>query len=174
MYVLFAVRDLGLSPAAVGAIAACGGAGSFVGALAAGRALARFGPRATLVAGFGLGGALQLLVPLAHGPALVAALYLAAAQVFGDALMTVGFVNDVSLRQSIVPDRLLGRVSATANVLGVAATPVGALAGGILGQFVSPRAAMAAGAVGFALSCLWFAFSPMRVAAAEGGERRPS
>jgi MFS family permease len=166
MYVIYAVRDLRIEPTAVGVIAACGGVGSFVGALLAERALERFGARVTLVVGFGVGGALQLLVPLAHGPAFVAGLYLVGAQVFGDALMTVGLVNDVSLRQSIVPDRLLGRVSATANMLGVAAAPVGALAGGVIGQFVSPRMGLFAGAAGLALSCLWFVFLPVRDAEA--------
>jgi predicted MFS family arabinose efflux permease len=162
LYVLYAVRDLQIAPAAVGVITACGGIGSFVGALMAAPALSRLGPRATLLVGFGIGGAFQLLIPFAHGSAFVAGLYLTAAQVFGDCLMMVGVVNDTSLRQSIVPDRLLGRVSATANALGVAAMPVGALAGGLLGELASPRAGLAVGAAGLTLSCLWFAFTPMR------------
>ena len=80
----------------------------------------------------------------------------------GDALMTMAFVNDVSLRQLLVPDRLLGRVSATANVLGVAAMPIGALAGGVVGQFASPRAALAAGAIGFSLAAFWVVVAPIR------------
>jgi hypothetical protein len=109
-----------------------------------------------------MGGAFQGLVPLAHGTALTAGLFLLIAQVVGDGLMTIAFVNDVSLRQSLVPDRLLGRVSATANVLGVVAMPVGALAGGIIGQLASPRVALAAGALGFTLASLWIAAAPIR------------
>ena len=76
--------------------------------------------------------------------------------------MTIAFVNDVSLRQSLVPDRLLGRVSATANVLGVIAMPVGALAGGVIGQLASPRAALAAASVCFSLAALWIVLSPIQ------------
>lgn len=162
MYMLFAVRDLGLSPAAAGVIAGCGGLGSLIGSMAARPALRRFGVKTTLVMGFALGGAFQCLVPLAHGTTLRASLFLLAAQIFGDGLMTIAFINDTSLRQSIVPDRMLGRVSATANVLGVVAMPIGAVAGGIVGQLASPRVALAAAASGFALASLWVIAAPIR------------
>jgi MFS family permease len=164
MYMLFAVRDLGLSPLAAGVIAGCGGLGSLTGSVLARPVLRRLGAKTTLIAGFAMGGAFQGLVPLAHGTALTAGLFLLIAQIVGDGLMTIAFVNDVSLRQSLVPDRLLGRVSATANVLGVVAMPVGAIAGGVIGQLASPRAALAAGALGFTLASLWIVAAPIRTA----------
>jgi hypothetical protein len=87
--------------------------------------------------------------------------------------MTIAFVNDVSLRQLLVPDRLLGRVSATANVLGVVAMPIGALAGGIIGQLASPRAALAAGALGFSLAALWVVTAPIRTPVSGNPELEP-
>src|SRR5436190_7669688 len=59
MYMLFAVRDLGLSPALAGGIAGCGGLGSLIGSMAAEPALRRLGVKATLVTGFAFGGAFQ-------------------------------------------------------------------------------------------------------------------
>lgn len=173
MYMLFAVRDLGLSPTAAGVIAGCGGLGSLAGSMLAEPALRQFGAKATLVAGFTLGGALQGLVPLAHGTALRAGLFLLTAQIVGDGFMTIAFVNDVSLRQLLVPDRLLGRVSATANVLGVVAMPIGALAGGIIGQLASPRAALAVAALGLSLAALWVVTAPIRTPASGGREAEP-
>jgi MFS family permease len=173
MYLLFAVRDLGLSPTAAGVIAGCGGLGSLVGSVLAEPVLRRLGAKAALIIGFGLGGAFQGLVPLAHGTALRAGLFLLAAQIIGDGLMTIAIVNDVSLRQSLVPDRLLGRVSATANVLGVGAMPVGALAGGVIGQLASPRAALAAGAIGVSLAALWLVAAPIRTPAGGVREAEP-
>lgn len=173
MYMLFAVRDLGLSPTAAGVIAGCGGLGSLAGSVLAEPALRRLGAKTTLMVGFALGGAFQGLVPLAHGTPFRAGLFLLTAQIIGDGLMTMAFVNDVSLRQLLVPDRLLGRVSATANVLGVVAMPVGALAGGIIGQFASPRAALAAGVLGFSLAALWVAVTPIRTPASGGEEPEP-
>src|SRR4029453_5543028 len=145
MYMLFAVRDLGLSPTAAGIIAGCGGLGSLGGSMLPGPMLRRLGAKTTLILGFALGGAFQGLVPLAHGTAFVAGLYLLGAQIIGDGLMTIAVINDVSLRQALVPDAYLGRVSATANVLGVLAMPVGAVAAGFVGQLASPRVALAAG-----------------------------
>lgn len=43
-------------------------------------------------------------------------------------------VNVVSLRQSIVPDHLLGRVNSVYRVVGMGATPIGAAIGGILAR----------------------------------------
>lgn len=163
MYMLFAVRDLGISPTAAGVIAGCGGLGSLVGSMLAQPARDRLRVKPTLVLGFALGGAFQCLVPLAHGSRLQAALFLLTAQILGDGLLTLAFVNDTSLRQALVPDRLLGRVSATANVLGVVAMPLGALAGGIFGQLASPRAALAAASVTFMLASLWIVAAPIRV-----------
>jgi hypothetical protein len=117
MYMLFAVRDLGLSPTAAGVIAGCGGLGSLAGSMLAEPALRRFGAKATLVAGFALGGALQGLVPLAHGTALRAGLFLLTAQIVGDGFMTIAFVNDVSLRQLLVPDRLHRRIDEMAGLI---------------------------------------------------------
>jgi MFS family permease len=162
MYMLFAVRDLGLSPTAAGVIAGCGGLGSLAGSMLAGPALRRLRVKPTLVLGFALGGAFQCLVPLAHGTAFQTSLFLLTAQIFGDALLTMAFVNDTSLRQALVPDRLLGRVSATANVLGVVAMPVGAVAGGVFGQIASPRAALAVAAVTFTFASLWVVVAPIR------------
>lgn len=160
MYLIYAVRDLDLSPAAAGAIAACGGFGSLAGSALAAPAMRRLGPKATLVLGFGLGGAFQMLVPLAHGTPGLAAAYLIVAQVVGDGLITVAVINDVSLRQLIVSDRFLGRVSSTANVLRVAAMPIGAVAAGFVGQVASPRVALTAAALTFSLASLWIAAAP--------------
>ena len=171
MYMLFAVRDLGLSPAAAGVIAGCGGLGSLIGSMLARPALRRFGVKATLVLGFAGGGAFQCLVPLAHGTAFRITVFLLTAQVVGDGLMTMAFVNDTSLRQSLVPDRLLGRVSATANVLGVVVMPVGAIAGGIIGQLASPRTALAVAALTFALASLWVVAAPIRTPGPEVSEQ---
>jgi MFS family permease len=170
LYMLFAVRDLGLSPTAAGVIAGCGGLGSLAGSVLAEPALRGLGAKATLIIGVGLGGAFQGLVPFAHGAAPRAGLFLLTAQIFGDGLMTIAFVNDVSLRQSLIPNRLLGRVSATANVLGVAAMPVGALAGGVIGQLANPRAALAVGAIGISLAALWLVAAPISTPSSEALE----
>jgi hypothetical protein len=47
----------------------------------------------------------------------------------------------VSLRQSIIPARLLGRVNSVYRMLGLGLTPLGALAGGFVAHDLGVRAA---------------------------------
>lgn len=74
---------------------------------------------------------------LAVAPNLPVAL--AALVVFG-AVQTVMFVNLISLRQRIVPDRLQGRVNATARALAVSGTPLGAVLAGVFAEPFGVRA----------------------------------
>lgn len=74
---------------------------------------------------------------LAVAPNLAVAL--GALVVFG-AVQTVMFVNLISLRQRIVPDRLQGRVNATARAVAVSGTPLGALLAGVLAEPFGVRA----------------------------------
>ncbi len=66
-----------------------------------------------------------------------------------------------SLRQSLVPDRLLGRVAAGTKLLVGGVAPLGALAAGTLATFVSSRYAILVAVGGLALSNLWLIFSPL-------------
>jgi hypothetical protein len=64
-------------------------------------------------------------------------------------MMTVSFAGGLwnvvtnSLRQSLVPDRLLGRVQSTHRLLSWGAIPLGTLLGGLLSQVVGLRAPFA-------------------------------
>ncbi|MBB3664331.1 MULTISPECIES: hypothetical protein [Prauserella salsuginis group] len=54
--------------------------------------------------------------------------------------MTVYNIVQVSYRQAICPDRLLGRVTAGIRFLAWGTAPVGALGGGVLGETIGLRA----------------------------------
>jgi hypothetical protein len=79
-----------------------------------------------------------------------------------DISWTVYNVNEMSLRQSVVPDRLLGRANASIHVLKEGVRPIGLLGGGILAQIIGLRPALTIAAVGLVLSTLWIVFSPVR------------
>jgi hypothetical protein len=55
-------------------------------------------------------------------------------------------VRSGSLRQAIVPDRLIGRVVSTFRMLGYGAVPIGALLGGVVGRALGVRAPFPLGA----------------------------
>jgi hypothetical protein len=58
----------------------------------------------------------------------------------------VSNVVGVSLRQAIVPDRLVGRVVSADRMLAYGAAPVGAILGGVLGRTLGLRAPFLLGA----------------------------
>ena len=172
LYGLYAIRELGLGPAALGLTIALGGISSLAGALLAERALRRFGLGPTLIITLGLTTLTDLLIPLAAfftphpaGNAFfsVGLLFLGTAQLLGDALNTIYSIHAISLRQAITPDRLLGRVNASLELMESGIAPLGALAGGILGGVLGVQAALFIASMAGILSCLWIAASPIRV-----------
>src|SRR5207302_7381961 len=71
-------------------------------------------------------------------------------------------VNQVSLRQAIVPLRLQGRMNATMRFLVWGTIPLGGLAGGLLGTFLGLRTAIGIAVLGGSLAFLWVLLSPVR------------
>ena len=162
-YLLFAINDLQLGPAAIGVIAGVGGIGSLAGAALAPRMVRRFGIGPTILLGmlgFLIG---NTLIPLAPaGAILLGAAFLITQQLFGDAFATVYEITEVSLVQASVADRVLGRVNATITTFTTLLTLAGAVAGGVIAEFWGLRAAFAIGLLGavFAILVVWF--SPVR------------
>lgn len=161
-YYLYTVRTLGLQPAAIGLIIACGGLGALPGSLVAAPVARRFGAGRTLVATAAAGAIIALMIPLARGPALAAATVLALNQFGGDLLRAIYMTNEISLRQAVAPPEQLGRVSGTVHVLAQGATPIGLLAGGLLAEALGIRPALVIAAAGQFLAALLLLASPLR------------
>jgi MFS family permease len=162
-YLLFATRDLGLGPGAIGLITALGGAGSFVGAAVAGRLATRLGLGRSMLLGLlglSLGSALIPLAP--SGAILVGAIFLVGQQVIGDSTGTIYGILETSLTQSIVDGRVLGRVNATVELFTTLLALVGSIAGGIIAELFGLRAALAVGVLGGATAIVFIWFSPIR------------
>jgi len=71
-------------------------------------------------------------------------------------------INQVSLRQAIVPIRLQGRMNATMRFLVWGTIPLGGLAGGLLATLVGLRSAIGITVLGGSLAFLWVLLSPVR------------
>jgi len=157
LLVLYAVRDLGMSPAAVGVTYALGSVGGLLGAQLASPFDRALGPVRTIALTLSVSCAFALLLPLAV-PGIAAFLLLSVSQIGMEAANVSFGITTVSFRQVIVPDRLIGRVSSVMKFAswGVAPT-LGALVGGLLGTLLPLRAAVAIGVVGGLSTGLWFA-----------------
>lgn len=67
-----------------------------------------------------------------------------------------------TLRQALVPDHLLGRVTATWRTLVIGGQTFGALLGGLLGTALRLRPTLILSGAGMLLGFLWAARSPLR------------
>ena len=141
---VFAYRDLGLSPILVGSVLAVGNLGYLIGAAAAPMWVSELGLGRTLALSQ-LFLAISLFVtPLSLLAAPVAVF--AISQLLQNLTSEVFGLNQVSLRQAITPRELQGRMNATVRVGIVGAVPVGTLLGGYLGTTLGVVETMLIGA----------------------------
>lgn len=141
IFVLFAVEILGLGTVGFGVLMTAGTVGSVVGGLAAAR-LSRAGTTGVLLAQVLLAGIAALVLGSTSNP-YVAGAMLAVSGFAG----VVWNVITVSLRQSLVPDGLLGRVNSAYRLIGWGTLPLGAVIGGGLAKVAGLRAPLYAQAV---------------------------
>jgi MFS family permease len=158
--VLVLTRQDGASAGIVGLVLTAGGVGGVVGALFAGRIATRIGQARTIWLSLAVTQPVVLLIPLS-GRGWLLSLY--AVGWLGYGLGGVVYnIAQVSFRQSICPDRLLGRMNASVRFLVWGTIPLGSLLGGVLGTAIGIRAALWVGAIGVVLSPLCVVFSPLR------------
>lgn len=161
LYSLFLLNDLGLSPFLLGAVISAGGVGSLVGSVFAGRAIRRIGIGRTIVVMFIASSTIGILTPLAAGPLFIATLMVFLPQLIGDGLATIEGIASVTLRQAVVPDRLLGRVNATVDVLNHGVAPLGALVAAAVAESFGVRTGIAIAWIGMSCGVLFLLFSPL-------------
>jgi len=155
LYTLYALRELGLTPAQLGVVIGCGGIGGLAAAMVAAPAVRRWGVGRVLVASLLLGGAMQVLIPLAPPVPAIAMGFLILQQIVGDGALTVYMINEATLRQRLLPADALGRAAATWSLANGVLTPSGALAGALLAELIGLRTTLWLLAVGGGVAALW-------------------
>jgi MFS family permease len=142
VFALFATDPniLGLNEVGFGFLLTAGAVGSVLGSVVAGRLVTRLGrARAlwiTLIASSAL--------PIAQGLTSSALVVAAVAALIGFSAVVWNVIT-VSLRQTIIPDELLGRVNSVYRFLGWGSMPIGALAGGVIAGAFGLRAPFVVG-----------------------------
>jgi MFS family permease len=138
---LFAHVTLHLSPAGYGTFLTTNAIGGLAGTFASGWVGRRLGTGGALTATAFVEAAGLLMLGLSANVFIAGAAFV----VLGGAMavtMTLGW----SVRQSIVPDELMGRVAAASRLTAFSAGPLGALLGGWLAHVAGLRAPFVAGA----------------------------
>lgn len=158
--VLFAVNDLGMDGFALGLVFLGGGIGGILGALTSARIAARIGVGPAIVVSTVIGAAAMygyLLATPATGVVVLVGVFLGT----GFTVLLYN-INQVSLRQGLVPVRLQGRLNATMRFLVWGTMPLGGLLGGVLGTVLGVRDAIAVAVIGLSFAFLWVLLSPVR------------
>jgi predicted MFS family arabinose efflux permease len=148
--ILFATRELRLSPQTVGLSYIALGAGTVLASVFGHRISRRIGPGPCLVLGYaacGLGWLQLALSPAGQAGVVSFGLMLFA---FGVGAVLI-FINFLSLRQAVTPAPMLGRMTSTMRWLILLPAGPGALIGGWLGEHLGLRAALAFSGVGACL-----------------------
>lgn len=158
--VVYALRDLRMAPATYGLVLALGNAGALVGALANRRVSERLGIGPAIVASAAVPAlAIFLLPPATPATAPLVLVVSLAASWFAIAVYNV---NQVSLRQAVTPEHLLGRMNATMRFVIWGTIPVGTTLGGFLATVAGTRPTLWMAAAGSVVGVLPLLLSGLR------------
>lgn len=139
--ILFATRTLGLNEAQIGLAFVGLGAGTVLASVVGHRISARIGPGPSLLLGVAVSGVGWLVLAAAPASPWGGVMFALMLFLFGFGAVVI-FINFLSLRQSVTPEPLLGRMTSTMRWLILLPAGPGALIGGALGEHVSLRAAL--------------------------------
>jgi MFS family permease len=142
LYTIYALKTLHLSPATLGLVIGVGGIGALAGTLFADRVSRRLGLGSALIVCLAGSRLANLLIPMARGPQWLGVSCLVGQQLLGDALFMCYYVLANSLRQTVLPQEILGRSNAIFHVAAGVLLPLGALIAGPIATATDARTAL--------------------------------
>jgi MFS family permease len=161
VFLVYAIRGLGLNPGALGLVLSAGAVGGLLGASLTARCIRRWPIGRVYAVGTGTAFVTPLLLPAAGGPPAVVAGMLVAAFFLGYVGLGMANVIVISLRQAVTPPSLMGRMNAALRTLLFGLAALGAPAGGLLGIVLGLRPTLWLGAAGLAVAVVPLLLSPI-------------
>jgi predicted MFS family arabinose efflux permease len=161
IFVLYATKELGVSPGTLGVALGVGAVGGILGALVAPRLERGVGLGLSVVIGSVLFPAPLILVPLASGTEFQLGLMLGAAEFLSAVGVMIFDVTAASMHFMRTPDRIRARMSATFKFVNYGIRPIGALLGGVLGTAIGLQTTLWIGVIGALAGVIWLIFSPI-------------
>ena len=157
---VYAVRELGLTAAAIGVVISLGSIGTLLAAVTARRVGNALGVGRTVLVSTFIFGPASLLI--AFAPADRAAELIVAAIALLGYGGTLYNVTMISLIQAITPDRILGRANASRRFVVWGVIPLGGIVAAVLAETIGVRETIVVGALGGVLAVVPILFSPIR------------
>jgi MFS family permease len=162
LIVLYGTREIGFRPGIFGLAVSVGGLGAVIGSVLAQRLGARLGPGPFVIYACGLTSLASFCFPLISRPDHLGIFCLTATYFALSAAGAAVTVFAWTIRQSITPSDLLGKMNGAFRFCVTGIMPFGALFGGWLGSIIGIRSTLLVGAVGLLLSCAAASFSHLR------------
>jgi MFS family permease len=160
LMIVYFVRGLHLGATTIGVVMAVVNLGFIAGAFANRRLVRRFGIGPMIAYASLLSPLALLTIPAA--PQSYPIPMLVAGGVAGTFLGFFANVNQLTLRQSITPQRLLGRMNSVTRFMYWGTIPIGSALGGVIAQSVGLRATLFGAATGSFLAGIPICLSPIR------------
>ncbi|WP_288466088.1 MFS transporter [uncultured Curtobacterium sp.] len=169
VFATLALRTLALPPVVYGAVLAVNGVAMLLGATAAPRLGSRFGAGRTIIAARGVypvawAGITVATTVLGQSMPPASTIVLFAAFAVQGVAAGCENANEMSLRQTVTPDELLGRMNSTMRSANRTLAAVGAMGGGALMTVAGGEVALLVVTVVFVAAAVVAVRSPLRIA----------
>lgn len=158
--ILFATRNLHMSPGSIGLSLSLGAVGGLTGALTAGRFGALVGTGPAMVVGGGFTVIPYAVLALVHGPTTGFVCLAGGALVAAWSVMQFD-INNNSVRATVTDDAMRGRVAGAYSMINYGSRPVGAVIGGLIATAIDIRAAFVVAGLLGVVSIVLMMRSPM-------------
>jgi predicted MFS family arabinose efflux permease len=175
LLMLYLTKELGFSSESLGILLSCIGVGIFSGSFAANYISNRLSPVQTIIYSAFFASLAAIPIPFASGPEWESVLMLGAGLFLYGFCTAVYQINNVSLRQMVTPNGMLGKMNSAVRFVTLGIRPAAAVTAGFLAELVGVRFVIAAAALtGVILATVGLFFSPLRklppiIASAEAG-----
>lgn len=159
--VLYATRELGVRPGLFGITVSIGGLGAVMGAVGAEQLGRRFGPGPFVILSTTVVAIAALCFPLVHTGDLLGVVGLAATYFILSAGNSSITVFAWTIRQTLTPNIVLGRMNGAFRFLVTGIMPFGALFGGWLGETIGIRPTLIVSGIALVLVAVSGRFTPL-------------
>ena len=162
VFVLYAVRALGLGAGSIGLALGIGAVGALVGAALAGRVARRIGTGFTIAAGAILFSVPFAFLPVVDGAPVTHRVVAVAAVEFVSSLGIMLYdINNNSLQAAVTQVSMRSRVSGAYATVNYGIRPIGAFLGGLTADHVGIPATIIGASIGGTLAVAWLFRSPV-------------
>jgi Na+/melibiose symporter-like transporter len=163
IFILYVSRELDIPPIYIGVVFAMSGVGALLGAFIAGPMTKKLGVGLSIVTSLIIAGTATLMIPLATLlPMYYSIALLIFVQIVDSSMLIVHNINQRSLRTSITPDNLMGRMNASIRFCIMGTVPLGAVIGGALGDWIGTLQTLIIGALGILVAAIYLSMSSIR------------